>query len=904
MRFFTGSVVLFALISALWAADVPLSTQKGVSYCYLDADGEAIPGSKWNDPENRFLNDGVVDTKQVAQTVFRERQEKVLRVRFEFPIPVTVTRAKLGWMWGFNTEHWFDMVEFLAGDSAETMKPVCLFPNPGNRKGNCAVFEIPFPQPETARFFEIVITQNAAPKRFMFAISEVSLLGPDSQLGRLQLAGNRESGELVFVRQLPANVYDSASPVEPEIFIGMRPGETGVLGYAVYDYFGNRVDDGRFSSLRQEEISLPLGKMEPGYYTIEAEAELTGSDGAVRRSRGSTALVVQPFRLRSAQEAREADARFGVQLNFGTPELSDALTRLGLPFRRGLLCFGPLAGTKEKPDWSREDRFLKEYFIDQPNIGCYEVKTYPSYCTDDTSNPNWSIRKPTRREEYMAFIREQVRRVPAGQNLFEVWNEPWDHINAKEFAELAQWTVQAIKSVRPDAQVGPNLGPMGHLAGVCRAGGMKDMDFLSIHPYSPDFTSSPESAELRQRIRNYRKLLREELGRELPLYVTEIGWPTPKSGPCVNSEKQQAAYMARASLIMLAEDVRGIMPYCLGQSEKNPADKEHFFGFFRSDNTPKPVVAAYATVARLFEGCRFLGDLKLGTDIGAMLFQRPDGVRIAALYTDGISAKILFRPDAESVRLTDITGRERKIEVRNGKLPLTLTDDPIYLTGVGPALEKLLSPTGGDWSRIRKRMERNCRYAETFETAFAGETPQWKFSLPGVPESEFSVRWDAAWNREYLFLHFDITDIQPGFNPASGAGIWRGDAIELFIGAEPDRIVPGFLKEADHQLLLTPFGDGGKKEIAVYGVCGREELREKNVPGVKTVYTRGEKGWKARLAIPFAALGLPEGPGETIALEVAVDDLGKNYPRRQGNSNSYADNSGNPAIWSLLHLRR
>ena len=50
-----------------------------------------------------------------------------------------------------------------------------------------------------------------------------------------------------------------------------------------------------------------------------------------------------------------------------------------------------------------------------------------------------------------------------------------------------------------------------------------------------------------------------------------------------NTEHQQAAYMARAALIMFAEDIKAVMPYCMGQPEKNPAEKEHFFGFVRRD---------------------------------------------------------------------------------------------------------------------------------------------------------------------------------------------------------------------------------------------------------------------------------------------------------------------------------
>lgn len=138
-----------------------------------------------------------------------------MRVRFEFPLPVTISQVQLGWMWGHNGQHWFDMAEISAGNSAGELKSVCTFPNPGDRKQNSTVFAISFPKPVTARCFEVTITQKAALGRFLFSISEISLCGPESQLEKLRSAGNRETGSLEFERHAPCNIFDSAKTVEP-----------------------------------------------------------------------------------------------------------------------------------------------------------------------------------------------------------------------------------------------------------------------------------------------------------------------------------------------------------------------------------------------------------------------------------------------------------------------------------------------------------------------------------------------------------------------------------------------------------------------------------------------------------------------------------------------------------------
>ena len=902
--------LFFALLTmhpALRAADVNLAGTPGVTYRYFDGNGREIPGKNLGDPDCRFLTDGKTDSKEVAQTVYRNAQPKSIRVRFEFPRPITITGVDLSWMWGHNEKHWFDTATVSAGNEPDKLAELTVFRRPTDRKyGNSTTFRIPLPKAVNARFFEVDVKQEADLAHYMFAISEIALLGPAQQAANRKPAQDRPL--FTFVRKSPINLFDAKQEVELPIKLETE-NASGEISYELRDYFGNCIDSGSPQTAPgATEARIALGKLPPGYYELALDVESEAADRTVRKQRGNTSFLVAPFFERTMQEALTAGARFGIQFGFGSPEVSEGFTKLGLPWRRGLLCFAPLTGDDPaRPNWTKTDQFLKTYFSGHDTVGMFEVKTVPSYCYDEKrfgkKTGDWCLRMPNDKALYQNFITEQIKRVPPEQKYFEIWNEPWDLYDAKDFAVLAQWTLEAIKRARPDAQVGPNLGPMGHLAGVIEHGGMDGMDFLAIHPYSPDFRSSPERSELRERIRNYHRLLRDKLGHDLPLYVTEIGWPTPPQGPVINTEHQQAAYMARAALIMFAEDIKAVMPYCMGQPEKNPADKEHFFGFVRRDLSPKPVLAAYATVARLLEGSAYLGDLDLGSDIGAMLFRLPDGRRMAALYTDGPGQKILFRPDCDRLTRIDIVGNSEELEVRNGKLPLTLTEDPVYLVGLGPAVEEKLTRDGGRWSGVLRRGKRECRFAADPAAAFGAPGVQWhEMSATGIDKNKFLVRWAAAWNRQYLLLDFRITDDQPGWNPGTGADVWKGDAIELFVSARPDRVVPGFLKEFDYQLLFTPFAGNSRKEVAVYGMCGDNSLCGKPIPGVKAEYRVEKDGWNARLAIPFAALGLADGPLGKIGLEVAVDNRGKEQPRFQVNSNSYGDNSNNPAVWSELEL--
>ncbi len=98
-------VLLLALLTtcpALRAADANLAGAPDVTYRYFDENGREIPGKNLGDPDCRFLTDGKTDSKEVACTVYRNAQPKSIRVRFEFPRPVTVTGVDLSWMWGRN----------------------------------------------------------------------------------------------------------------------------------------------------------------------------------------------------------------------------------------------------------------------------------------------------------------------------------------------------------------------------------------------------------------------------------------------------------------------------------------------------------------------------------------------------------------------------------------------------------------------------------------------------------------------------------------------------------------------------------------------------------------------------------------------------------------------------------
>ena len=906
------------ICSMLSGADLTnLALKKGVRYRYLDANlhpmsADGTKSGAYHDPEHRKLNDGKINGYDpgAVKTEWKSFSRKEMRVLYEFPTEITAKSAEIAWMWAENKKKktmWIDTINVYAGTRPGEYRRIATIRNPEDGKQHVPI-KINFSAPEKGRFFLFELLQEAHEEHFMFIISEIAIFGDSSQAALIDAAVSRNLS-VSLKRNYPSNLFESGKNVRLEMNLGPLPSSSGeiTLKTELKDYFGNRIENNT-EKVRQGPHVITYRQLPDGYYEFEAFAESDGKSPWKGRAR--TSFIVAPLTHRSAEEAIAAGCRFGIQGGFAVPESLDAFLRLGLHWYRELLCYAPLVGNNpEKPDFSyMEKEFLDKKVRNRPVIAMFEVKTIPQFCytpehwNERTKKKKWIM--PDYPERFVKFVSEQVQKVPKHQKYFEIWNEP--PYPPEDFAKLCEWVERGIRAVRPDAVIGPNTGLGQYMVKVAEKGGFRNMDMVTIHPYANGFVSSPEASGLRQIIRDGRALVKRTIGRDLPIYVTEIGWPTPKGGPSVNTEAQQAAYIVRAGLGLFAEDVKGIMPYCAGQSERDPKEREHFFGFVRKDLTPKPVLAAYATMARLLEGSRFIGDLWLGTDIGAMLFEK-QGVRFLALYSDGKTQKIMIRPGVKSVKVMDIMGKTEKIAIVENRLSLTLTDDPIYLIGVSPEYDaKIIKhiPQDKQWSRTYKPTIRKGFYAKDAATAFNEKRRIYKITDANIPEKEASAEYGIAWNETTLFVDVLVHDQSPAMNPHSGKELWKGDAVELFLSLHPERDIPGFLRDWNYQIFLAP-GSANGKSAEVFGVCGKSSLNGHALRGVKTQYEIGKDFWRVKAEIPFRALGeerIPEA--KRLRLEVAVDNLGKTHSRFQLTSNHQDGNSGNPTLWSMLILKQ
>ena len=207
---------------------------------------------------------------------------------------------------------------------------------------------------------------------------------------------------------------------------------------------------------------------------------------------------------------------------------------------------------------------------------------------------------------YAAFVTKHF----AGRvRLFDLWNE-WDaHTgrttpgSADDYVALARRVYPAIKAANPDTVVLTggitSFGlAQGWMERFFALGGAAFVDGVSLHPYNFEqrTANTPEAAiaEL-DRV----NVLSASAGRTLPIYVTEIGYPT-FTGRGGVSRDTAAAYLARFVLLASTRPyVAGVWWYCLRDQGSDAANKEHNFGVLDSALHAKPAADALRSVGAL-----------------------------------------------------------------------------------------------------------------------------------------------------------------------------------------------------------------------------------------------------------------------------------------------------------------
>ena len=199
---------------------------------------------------------------------------------------------------------------------------------------------------------------------------------------------------------------------------------------------------------------------------------------------------------------------------------------------------------------------------------------------------------------------------------FEVWNE-FNHTDNKSkpgyttqtYANILTRAYRAVKRANPDAVV--------FLGGLCRVGRPLDEDYewlnellpkitgenmcfdaVSIHPYR---YLSPEDGRFKETITAFKEYLTSKGLGNVPLWISEMGWPSFENTRTNITEKDQAEYLVRMLAINDAYSLaERVIWYDLENDGTLKTDNESNFGLLNNKAymptaySAKPSYLAYA----------------------------------------------------------------------------------------------------------------------------------------------------------------------------------------------------------------------------------------------------------------------------------------------------------------------
>lgn len=728
------------------------------------------------------------------------------------------------------------------------------------------------PANELTRFFAkaIGLAGEVPPAKFRFLV-----FGLCATLAFVSRASAGPS--IQMEKQRPCDLFAAGEAVKTKAMLsGFPEGEFQAVAEAS-GYFKNTKTASVELSMKSgenKEAEFDFGALEPGYYEWKVVVS-PKSSGEPARS-GMASFGVLPLMDRTAAEAKSEGLRFGLKMfQIGSPgivwrkglawdvrEVVSACVRAGLPWTRHQFNQPP----SSEPGKLGTEELLRVF----PVLAVLKVEGFPESCFDverygpleDWKKKNqgkiWNRCTVPQKAAYQDWLRGEIAKLPASQNIFEIGNEVWNYLKAPEFAEWSRMALEVIKTERPEARVGADPGGGGAFTlAFLEAGGMDGMSLWCCHPYS--FTPLPEH-RIRGMLRNLRDLLKKKTGREFDLMVTEYGWSVAPDSrhPSAVSEAVQAQRTTRESLMLYAEDAKVLIPHAMGDRDDDPKNWDHWFGFFRIDQQPRPVFVAHATCARMIDGSRFVGDVVLGEGIGAMLFER-GGTYTLALFTAEQSKVARIPVGTDRISVVNMMGAQRNPEISHGELFLHIDGNVTYVVGVPAALATRAIPPSHEldpdlWSP--RKIEVAASHLAT-SPAPDGTLRDWKgnFSpLVAKGKADAPLKAEAAWAWDADFLHV-LANV-------SDESALDHDVLQLGIGARPAR-QPDYNSCLIYDYNFSVEYSGTAKppvlklENALWGRA-KEIVPRDDSSGIRWTLQSNATGWTLNMAIPRKLLeGLP-----------------------------------------------
>jgi Glycosyl hydrolase family 1 len=328
-------------------------------------------------------------------------------------------------------------------------------------------------------------------------------------------------------------------------------------------------------------------------------------------------------------------------------------------------------------------------------------------------------------EAYARFAEFVVTHFKDRVQLFEIWNE-WNYGigmpprtppgEPGAYVALLRKVYPRLKGIDPNITViggvlSGNGVESGWLESACKAGLLEHLDALSYHPYCYGETGDERTPEngLMKRIRGSREVMRRYQQRDLPVFLTEIGWPnhTGKSGSTL---EDSARFLARSFLLARTQPfIRGVWWYDFrDDGARDPSDPEHNFGIVTNNLTPKPAFHAMREICRLFRETKFTGEVEANSSVRILKFQRESGEILFAMWSvDSEEWEVVL----ESARAEKAPPAARVVQIGRPEIAREwephedLWRLPVTLSGMPCVVETGLVPVEPTWHRLKQKTD-------------------------------------------------------------------------------------------------------------------------------------------------------------------------------------------------------
>lgn len=302
-----------------------------------------------------------------------------------------------------------------------------------------------------------------------------------------------------------------------------------------------------------------------------------------------------------------SDAELEIQLTL--------LQEMGCKYVRNDFSIAKIEQIEGNYDWTRYDKVVNActaHGIEM--IALMDQYNTLSWQNGGHTGPNgtWSM-YPVLPQYYETWCEETAKHYKGIINIFEMGNEPdgitfWPpYPDPVAYTELLKAGYTGTKKGNPDAIVlyaglaGSWTVPIStFLPESYKAGAKGHFDAMALHPYTRPSAPSFSLLDISK------KIMEANGDEDLPVYITEVGWPTGSSASSV-SEATQATYLKQLFNLANSKNYKNIKLLCWYDFKDDGTDlanSENNYGLIHNNKystpyLPKPSYTTYQQLSKI-----------------------------------------------------------------------------------------------------------------------------------------------------------------------------------------------------------------------------------------------------------------------------------------------------------------